>query len=161
MTHEGGLQESDSTSRFHPPLGFLRATMACEETYSCRHRACCVAACVLTDKISDTRCRVPVCGRFPGPSHSHHGSRTRSAWNSQAASVRRTEWCPVPGLCDGAAVEVARRYLELHGRRQDHSPVAGRQCKVDRRSDFERPASKDRPCRTRPDRHYATADCER
>src|SRR5271165_2373409 len=123
MAHEGGLRESDSISRFHLPLGFLRATMACEETYSCRHRPCCVAARVLRGTISNTGCRAPVCSYLPGPSHSHHGSRTRSAWHSQAASVRRAEWCPVPSLRDDAVVEVARQYLELHGWHQDHSPV--------------------------------------
>src|ERR1019366_2191787 len=137
------------------------ATLGCEKTRCCRHGACCVAARVLAGKISYTRCRAPVCSRFPGPSHSHHCSRTRSAWHSQAASVRRAEWCSVPSLCDGAAVEAARHYLELHGWREDHSPVAGGQCEVDRRSDFERPAEKDRPRRTRPDRRYATANCQR
>src|SRR5208337_5396188 len=128
MTREGGLQESDSTSRPHLPLGFLRATMACEETYSCRHRACCVAACVSCGTISDTRCRTPVCSHLHWPSHSHHCSHSRSAWHSQRARVRRAEWCSVPSLRDGAAVEVARLHLELHGWRQDHSPVAGGQC---------------------------------
>src|SRR5271166_1684864 len=116
------------------------ATLGREKTHCCRHCSCCVVASFLAGKICYTRCRASVYSRFPEPSHSHHCSRTRSAWHSQAASVRRAEWCSLPSLCDGAAVEVARQYLRLHGWRQDHSPVAGGQCEADRRSDFERPA---------------------
>src|SRR5215472_953263 len=148
----------------HPILTaawFIPATLECEKTHLGRPRACRFAARVFCGTIRNP-CRGPsVRSHFPWPSHSHHSSSTRSAWHSPAASVRRAEWCSIRSLRDGSAVEVDRRHLELYYRYKDHTATAGGKREIDRRSDFERPASKDRSRRTRRDGGYATTDSQR
>src|SRR6516162_1072602 len=105
MRSDRRAQEPDSTSCPYCHW-VIPATLNGKKTHLRRHRTCCLAARVLWRTICN-RCRgSSVRSHFPWPCHSHHRSRTRSAWHSPAASVLRAGWCSVPSLRDGATIEV-------------------------------------------------------
>ena len=110
----------------------MSATMAYAKSHCYRDcNSCFVAHRAPVGTIGSPCCGPAVPCLFPGPGHSDNRPRTRSAWGSQARSIRRAERRSVSRLGDGSTLQRDRQYLELYGGRKNHAAAPKWQGKID------------------------------